>query len=201
MRQTTSLCGLVLAGGKSSRMLQDKGSLVYHDCPQREHVFGIVESLGIPTYLSCRQDQVEEIPKNFPTIGDKWEGKGPIAGILSAFDFKPDIAWLVVACDMPFLRRKTIQHLIDHRDPNKDMTVVYNTKMGQIEPLLGIWEPKAGTILKERFAEGTFGLKRIIKELDLASFIVEEEIELRNVNDPDEYAAALSFIRENEWKV
>ena len=44
--------GLVLTGGKSTRMGSDKAQLKYHGKPQKEHVKNLLENLGIATYYS-----------------------------------------------------------------------------------------------------------------------------------------------------
>ena len=54
------LNGLVLAGGKSQRMGEDKGQINYHGKPQREYLYDLLNGFTESTYMSCRPDQVSE---------------------------------------------------------------------------------------------------------------------------------------------
>ena len=55
----------------------------------------------------------------FPQIVDRQPGLGPIAGISAALQEHPKAAWLVLACDLPFLTETRCAHLIAHRDPSR----------------------------------------------------------------------------------
>ena len=87
---------LILIGGKSSRMGTDKGLLNYHGKPQREYLFDLAKKYCTEVYFSCRAEQQFSEQSIIDTYS-----LGPMGGILSAFDFNPNTAWLVVACDMP----------------------------------------------------------------------------------------------------
>ena len=64
-----------------------------------------------------------------------------MAGILSAFNSYPNIAWLIVACDMPYLDKETIDQLIQNRNKEKVATLFISPKDGLPEPLCSIYEP------------------------------------------------------------
>ena len=114
------LCGLVLAGGRSSRMHRDKAALAYHGRSQLATTFGLLESVVDRCYVSVRADQIEEpLRKGYPQIVDAQGPGGPINGILAAQQQHPQAAWLVLACDLPFLDRASLVHLLDHRDRSR----------------------------------------------------------------------------------
>ena len=92
--------GLVLAGGQSTRMGKDKGLIPYHGLPQREYLYHLLSRVCDKTFLSIRPDQKDEID-DMEVIIDKDEYKGPYNGLLSAHKEYPEVAWLVVACDLP----------------------------------------------------------------------------------------------------
>ena len=95
--------GLVLAGGRSTRMGEDKGEIVYHNQPQRDHMAGLLNNYCAETFLSVAD---EKLSSEYLQIKDSFAGLGPMGGILSAFRQDPDSAWLVVATDIPLLDKE-----------------------------------------------------------------------------------------------
>ena len=91
----TDLYGLILTGGRSSRMGKDKSLLEYHSKPQSQHLYELVKEFLPNTYLSVRAGQQFDYQGDF--IEDQLSTKGPINGILSAMQTSPGKAWLVLA--------------------------------------------------------------------------------------------------------
>jgi len=131
------LIGLILSGGKSSRMGKDKAQLSYHGIPQLEHLSNLLTSFCDQIFVSAKHKT--DYP-SYPVIEDKYEINSPLNGILSAIIQYPKYGWIVVACDMPLIKGKSIQYLIDHRAVNK-LATCYINEEGMIEPLFSIWEP------------------------------------------------------------
>ena len=96
--------GLVLAGGRSQRMGENKAYLKYHDAPQVIHACEQIEAAGISATISQRWNQSDSNSDRYPVLYDRFLGLGPFGAILSAFQSDPDAAWLVIACDQPLLR-------------------------------------------------------------------------------------------------
>ena len=143
--QIPQLKGLVLIGGHSSRMGFDKSRIEYHGMPQVDYMVGLL-SHNVKTYISGRIDQVAGSDHSF--IEDVVTDSGPMNGVLSAFQHDQESAWLITACDMPLISKKTIHQLITARDPEKMATCFYNVTSGLPEPLLSIWEPAAFLFLQ-----------------------------------------------------
>ncbi|RDY62048.1 NTP transferase domain-containing protein [Flagellimonas nanhaiensis] len=138
---TPKLNGLVLAGGKSTRMGSDKGLLTYHGVPQQEYLYKLLEQICDNVFLSIRHEQEASVPEGFNVIPDKNEYRGPFNGILSAHAHDPDAAWLVLACDLPLIDLETLQQLVSERNSNKVATSFATNKTKLPEPLITIWEP------------------------------------------------------------
>lgn len=84
----SALHGLLLAGGKSSRMGCDKASMVFGDdgLTQAGRALGILRQFCGPVYLSLREGQpVPAGGEGVPVLRDAPGGQGPLAGILAAF--------------------------------------------------------------------------------------------------------------------
>lgn len=175
--------GLVLIGGRSSRMGTDKSLINYHGINQREHVFKLLEKYCTNVFLSCNKEQSETI--DLPCILDIESNMGPTAGIISAFTKYPNVAWLVVACDMPNIDEKILERLINQRNHNKLATCFF---LNFPEPLCAIWEPAAFKPLK-KFIEAERPRPRVFLETHPVHYIKADDPwgkKLMNVNTPEE---------------
>lgn len=182
--------GLVLAGGRSIRMGQDKGLLSYHGLPQREHLYRLMEKLGMQPFLSGRPDQMEQMPEGFAFLPDSFLDLGPYGAILSAFRQAPDRAWLVVACDLPFVDESALQHLIRQRDPSAVATAYHNAATGFPDPLLTLWEPKAYPIMLQFLAQSYSCPRKVLINSDIHQVQPPNEHVLANVNNPTDLEKA-----------
>ena len=115
-RAVPEVKGLVLAGGKSTRMGTDKGLLEYHGKSQRLYSRELLENVNLKTFLSVRKEQQVDDPQ---IIEDVFLGLGPFGAICSAFQNDPNSAWLTLATDLPYVDEKLIRNLLDERDPSK----------------------------------------------------------------------------------
>lgn len=188
----TNIYGLVLAGGMSTRMGQDKSLMQWHGKEQHYYMADLLQDFCSEVFISCREDQ--PINNAYKTIVDSVEGKGPIVGILSAMEQYPDVAWLVVACDLPLIDKATLQTLINNRNTTKVATTYKSPYDGLPEPLITIWEPSAKVVLEDFRSRGYNCPRKAIINSD--SFIIEAEDEntLVNTNTPEDAAKVQQLI-------
>ena len=107
------LYGLVLAGGRSTRMQRDKATLSYQGRNQLDRAMELLGSCVAQVFVSVRADQrADPTRARYAQIVDNRDGLGPIAGIAAALAFKPEAAWLVLACDLPYLDARIVRFLI-----------------------------------------------------------------------------------------
>jgi molybdopterin-guanine dinucleotide biosynthesis protein A len=192
----TPLYGLVLAGGKSQRMGHDKGLIHWHGREQRYHMADMLTSFCNEVYISCRAQQQAEIDSRYKTLPDSVDAKGPLAGIMSAFKLLPNVAWLVIACDLPLLDDATLQFLIAQRDESKLATTFQSPFDGLPEPLITIWEPASTSVLQTAAAEGfSCPRKILIRNSDRVKILVPPDADaLMNANTPEDAEKVRSIL-------
>ena len=177
--------GLILTGGRSTRMGQDKAQLTYHGKPQRNHLTDLLRPYCQQVFWSVKADQAVGLPNaEQPLILDAFDWPGPLNGILSAFRQQPTAAWFVVACDMPLLTSRSFDALLNGRDPAKPATVFYDSDGALPEPLLGIYEPAFGPIMEQAVRAGEFSPRRLLQQNTVQLLTAPDVRELTNVNDP-----------------
>lgn len=195
MSADAPLFGLVLAGGASTRMQRDKAAIEYHGQSQLEWTFQLLSQVCAATFISVRPDQREEPTRaNLPQIVDRLPGMGPIAGISAALQAHPKAAWLVVACDLPFLNEATLRHLVAHRDPKKLATAYRSSHDALPEPLCAIWEPLAREPVLAHVAAGKQCPRKFLIDADTALLDLPDARALDNVNTADEYRTTIAEI-------
>ena len=179
-----NLNGLVLVGGKSTRMGADKSELHYFGKPQKEQVKELLESHNLNTYYSVRNDS-----GNKYEIHDTFLNLGPFGGICSAFQKDPNSAWFVMATDLPFVNNELIHQLIEKRNPSKVATAIKGKRKEFVEPLITIYEPKAYPILLQYLAQGYSCPRKMLINSDVEIVEVDDAF-IRNINTPEEFEAA-----------
>ena len=179
-----NLSGLILIGGQSKRMGTDKAYLNYFDKTQFELTKELLTNLLPVSNIYYSVNNKQDINAN--CIVDKYPDLGPFGAILSAFDYNPSNAYLVLAIDMPFVNTTLIERLIQNRDTSKFATVVQGTSNDYPEPLLSIWEPKAYPILQRQFEEKQFRLTKILKNNAIKKIRVDNH-HIQNINTEAEY--------------
>ena len=189
---TGALRGLVLAGGRSTRMGRDKALLAYHGRDQLQVAFDLLGEVAGPNFVSVRADQISDpVRARYAQVIDGTEGVGPIAGILAALRTRPAAAWLVLACDLPFLDAPTLRALIAGRDPSRVATAFRSAYDGLPEPLCAIWEPQCEPLLADFVAADgrcprKFLLAHAARIIDLP-----RSNALDNINSTTEYRQAM----------
>ncbi|WP_347173325.1 NTP transferase domain-containing protein [Polaribacter uvawellassae] len=176
--------GLVLVGGKSTRMGKDKSQLNYFGKPQKEHVKTLLENHKLETFFS-----VQNSSRNKEEIHDTFLNLGPFGGICSAFQKDPNSAWLVLATDVPFVNNKLIKLLLEKRNSSKVATTIKGKGKEFVEPLITIYEPKAYPILLQYLAQGYSCPRKMLINSDVEIVEVNDDF-IRNVNTPEEFDLA-----------
>lgn len=186
---------LLLAGGHSLRMGRDKAFLDYHGQPHWRRLAAMLRNLSLPVSISCRAEQAPNFDDGeWPLIPDSFLDLGPYGALLSAFRADPDSAWLVLACDLPFMNENTLAQLIAARDPLQMATAYISPQDGLPEPLIAIWEPAAYMHLLQLLGLGYSCPRKALLNAPVKLIAAQAPEALSNINDPEAYAGALRKI-------
>ena len=175
MSTQAPLYGLLLVGGKSSRMGTDKAQLSYHDQqPEWQRLHKLLAETCDVALLCHRGDQDFGVP----AIVDP--GQGPLQAIQAAQEAYPEVAWLVLACDLPLLQLETLQTLITSRDTSR-LATCYASSIDQLpEPLCCIYEPSSASLVKDALQKQQYCPRSLLKEAK--SITLENPNSLLNAN-------------------
>lgn len=189
--------GLVLTGGKSTRMKKDKSVLCFHDKPQALHAFDLLAGFCPKVFISARQEAPNRFIQQLPCLYDleEFHDRGPLSGILSAVTQFPKIAWLVLACDLPFVDDPTLKHLLRYRDARKIATAYRSHWDDLPEPLCAIYEPNARRCLQNFFNKKVICPRKILINSNARLLRLKNVRALDNVNTPQDYKKAMRVFK------
>lgn len=185
-----SITGIILAGGKSSRMGQDKAFLLFSGRPLIEISIEKMSALFEEVVIVTNEPALYE-KYRIKTCFDIFKDKGPLGGIHTGLSFSNNFYNFVIACDMPFLREDLIRYMIDQKN---GFDVVVARQNGRYHPLCAVYskgciKPIEGQIQKDelRIIDSFKSVKvRIIDEEEVARFDPEGDSFL-NVNTPEDH--------------
>jgi molybdenum cofactor guanylyltransferase len=192
------LYGLLLTGGRSSRMGRDKAALTYgaDQTPQLERAMALLVPHVVRAYVSVRADQrADTLRARFPQIIDRLENSGPVAGILAAQERHPEGAWLVLACDLPLLGESTLAQLVRARASDRVATAFRSSHDALPEPLCAIYEPVSHRLLADWVTAGNNCPRKFLVSTDAQLIDNADPHTLDNVNTPADYGSATYRVR------
>src|SRR5579859_6613126 len=199
--------GVVLAGGRSSRMGRPKAALEWHGSTLLRRTVGIMTraTSGPVVVVRAADQDLPELPEGTLVADDPREGRGPVQGIaagLAALTGRADVAF-VSSTDMPFLHPAFIQRVLRVLEDSDDTDVALPVTRGYKQPLAaGYRVSLAGAaerlVLQDRLRPAFLFDECRVETLDdavlkrdpaLAAFDPELDSVL-NVNTPADYEAA-----------
>lgn len=187
--------GIILAGGKSSRMGKNKALLPFGD---KKVIERIVEKMQMITdHVILVTNTFEEYKfLNLPMVADQYKGLGPLAGIHAGLEASRTDHNLVVACDMPFVSVEIGAYLL--RELNGFHACVPEI-YGQLHPLFAAYHRDTKDILDKKLAKGELKVRNVFQELNV-KIITEKDFaavglplkdsDFFNMNYPQEYEMA-----------
>jgi molybdenum cofactor guanylyltransferase len=189
--------GFVLAGGKSSRMGTDKAFLKIGEKTFLENAADVLKPACGKVHAVLNESQktfFDKIPAGIPIIYDIYENLGALGGIHAALrECRAEFA-IILACDMPYVTKESIEKLADIAlvDPEADAFIPIQADCN-IQPLCGIYRHTACLRHLEKFlndgnspAVRTF-LKSINTEYIAEHTLADDHNIFRNINALSEY--------------
>lgn len=175
---------VILAGGRSSRMGQNKADLIYRGKSFLDVQIDKGISLGMEDIIisgyngrDCR----------FPVIPDRFLGKGPLAGLEACFRKAKGKFCLVLSVDVPLVPVSELEKLIDaYRQSDQRAVIV---KAGEREqPLIGVYDVTLADQMMEEFLERKGSVFAFLRGAGYEVYQSDLDPELFvNINDPESY--------------
>jgi molybdopterin-guanine dinucleotide biosynthesis protein A len=153
---------IILAGGKSSRMGEDKGLMLFENKPMIEHILKTVKPLVRDIIIISDNKEYNQF--GFPIFEDTIKEKGPLAGILTGLQQSSSDKNLILSCDTPFVTKELIRLVLSY---SNDYDVVLPEKGNRSHQLIGTYNKSCATIIRKAIANDQLKIKLAIKDLNV----------------------------------
>src|SRR5208282_1385285 len=184
--------GFVLAGGKSSRMGQDKALIRLEGRPLVLRAMEILRPFVDQITLLAPAGRYENL--GLPVVADKWPDQGPLAAVCTGLLSSPAEWNIFLACDLPLVSRQFLQLLVKRVKATRSDAVVPRTKEGW-QPLSAAYHSRCRTVFARAVQEGRRSIIGLFDEVPVEVITHDEMVstgvsegELTNVNTPEDWA-------------
>ena len=199
MNNSQRVTGIILAGGKSSRLGRDKA---WEDVGgQRiiDRVIGALQSsCDEVLIIGDRPERQSELslPKCIQYRSDDLKGRGSIGGLYTGLKAADTLWSLVVACDMPFISRELIRFMLSIISKNRCDAIVPVIN-GRYQPTHALYNSTCIPFIEKNISSGNFRMDSYFDEIyleeiseDVINSIKGAELSFFNVNTEDDLFTA-----------
>jgi molybdopterin-guanine dinucleotide biosynthesis protein A len=178
------ITGIILAGGKSSRMGTDKGFLMLNDKPFVQYSIDALKPLV--SKILIVSDNPDYDVFGLKRINDITKNAGPVAGICSGLEASSTEYNIILSCDIPLITSEILQKLINNIDGVSQ--IIQAESNGKSMPLIAIYNKDVKNIFEDFLKNDERRLRIAIKACISKNIVLEKELEssTMNVNTQDE---------------
>ena len=184
---TETTYAVIFAGGKSSRMGEDKALLPfgkYNSLSEfQQHK---LSTLFEKVYISAKEDKF-----NFDcmVIEDNYTESSPLVGIISIFETLVVEEAFILSVDAPFVNKETIQRILEHNQTFLDVIVAQSPS--GVQPLCGLYKRSILPLAYVQLEKGNHRLGDLLRLANTLFVKFDEDTPFTNLNHPEEYQKAL----------
>jgi molybdenum cofactor guanylyltransferase len=180
---------ILFAGGKSSRMGEDKSLLPFGGFPTlSEFQYNRLKKLFEKVYISTKTADKFDFDADF-ILDPPNVDYAPTAGFVSTFRELLEERIMVLSVDTPFVDESVFQILLDFDTPQTD-AVIAKTAEGS-HPMCGIYHRSLLGEFERMLHEGDHRLGKLLASSATRFVDFSDEAPFSNLNHPDEYQEAL----------
>jgi molybdopterin-guanine dinucleotide biosynthesis protein A len=180
MKETTSITGIILAGGKSSRMGQDKGFLKLKGETFMSYIIEALKPIvGEIIIVSNNPDY--DIFK-LKRVADVMEDSGPLAGLYAGLLHSETEKNIVLSCDVPLINTSVLKKLIEGF--TSEVEVIQFESQGKTMPLVAMYKRHCMHPILKLLQTNERRLRFAIEQLEVKTIKLDPELgkTVRNIN-------------------
>lgn len=177
----------ILAGGKSTRMGQNKALLQLNDRRFIDHILSELSTFDEVLISAATKGTYEEL--GFKVVYDEHADIGPIEGIYQILKEAKEEYVFICAADMPFIKKELVSYMAEFISSDYDCFCIMDEE--HIHPLCAIYSKRMLGVIEELITKGQYRLMNILngvrtKYIKLEMTCFDKRI-VKNINTKDEY--------------
>ncbi|MDQ0218569.1 molybdenum cofactor guanylyltransferase [Peribacillus cavernae] len=189
--------GLLLAGGKSSRMGTNKAMLPMSEGINIQNIASELKK-AVGKVLLVTNAPPDYAFLGMPTVQDEFKELGPLAGLHAGLSASKTEVVFVSACDMPFIKAAVMKEMLENLEDFEALVPEIN---GQLQPLFAVYRrsclPLLASCLENRKLRMIHFLEqvnvKVMKETDFQVYTKQNKLFpylFFNMNTPLDYENA-----------
>lgn len=198
-RPATGITGVVLAGGLSTRLGNDKTAIRLYGESEPDMLSrscALLAEVADEVWISGRAHKPHA--PGYLWLCDEQEGLGPIGGVMTALRAAQGPV-MVLSCDLPFMDAETLRKLVTRRGDRTESTLIttfLQVETGFIESLVAIYEFAALPYFEQAARNGVYKLSRVIDASArlYIPYTSRESLPFFNINYPADLEMARRII-------
>lgn len=184
---------VIFAGGRSSRMGEDKALLPFGGFDTlTQFQLHKLSKIFNRVYISCKTKDKFDFNANFIEDINTDNIYAPTAGFIAVFESLKCEKFFAISVDTPFVSRDEIEKIID-ADTNELDATIAKTASG-VQPLCGIYHRTLQNKFIDMVKEDNHKLGFVLKSSKTTFVDFEDEKPFLNLNHPHEYQEALKLL-------
>ena len=187
---------VIFAGGKSSRMGEDKALLPFGGYNTlTEFQYRRLKKIFKDVYISCKSK--EKFSFDAPFIEDPQHSDtfAPTAGFVASFSTLRSEAFFAISVDAPFIDKTIISKLIQNDTQTSDTDATIARSNHGIEPMCGIYHRSLQAEFEKMLQEENHKLGFLLKNAKTNFVEFEQNEAFSNLNHPHEYQKACTLLQ------
>lgn len=172
------ITGIIIAGGKSTRMGRDKALINFKGKKLIEYAIDLLKAFTNNVIISANENKYAGY--GFPVVADNFPDLGPLSGLESALRQSETRNNIVVPCDTPFLNAGLYEDLLRY-SVNYD-AVVPVSKGGNTEPLIAFYSKEILPVIDRQIKNQDYKMQNLLKAINTKFLLVENSDILSNLN-------------------
>lgn len=186
MTEKKNITAIILAGGKSSRMKEEKGLVSFSGKKLIEYVIEAAKKSTPYIIIITSNPAYKQF--GFSCIEDELKEKGPLGGILTGLIHSTTSKNLIVGCDMPFLS-ETLLSAITQNIGDEDALITEHR--GKVEPLCSVYDRNCITHIRLQIEQNQLKITDALERLKTRTISFDNEAwfkgnEFTNINSFEE---------------
>jgi len=180
---------VVFAGGKSSRMGEDKALLPFSSHETlTEFQLHRLNKIFTKTYVSCKDKSKFNFEALFIEDVKTQSVYAPTPGFIATFKELKEDSFFAISVDSPFIGEKEIKRLFSRDNPSLDATIARSPS--GIQPMCGIYHRSLLEKFEQMLREGNHKLVNALKNSNTKFVEFDDDRPFLNLNHPHEYEEA-----------
>ncbi|QKF58326.1 molybdenum cofactor guanylyltransferase MobA [Aliarcobacter lanthieri] len=182
---------IILSGGKSSRMKEDKSLLPFgFENSLIEYQYKRLKPYFKNIYISSKTDKFNFLNTNNLILDDNQEIYSPILALQTILETLENKKVFIITVDTPFIKIETISKLINESQ-EFDITIAQTSR---IHNLCGVFSKDILNVIKAMIKDDIHRINHLIKSTNYKILEFQNEDEFLNLNSKDDYCKALKLI-------